>query len=822
MKNGSTPLSRSLLKLNRAVLNRAVATLSIACAVTLGALLPFSYVSQAQAAPLENEVYAWGLASFGQLGMSGAGAQREVPTPAPQLAAIHTERGIVDMSAGVFHNIALAADGTMWAWGHGAYGQLGRIGDTSNAFLPVQVPALTTIAQTHGVRQIESGNDHNIMVTDAGYVYVWGRNQNGQLGLTGGNRYTPTRNLTLSTRNIEKVASGAIHSIAVSSEGHVYVWGQGLNGELGMGVSGNLSTPTRNLALTTIVQAQGIRHLSVGARHNILVTNTGRTYVWGQNNQGQLGTGRIVPGAGFNHYLAPTEVPGLTALNIQQIATGSVHSMVIASSGRVYGFGANNIGQLGLGQGVGDANGSNFSPVEITTLTALNNAPGPGIAQIQTRPYTGHTFTILNDGRVFFQGHGGSGTAGNNNPIVIYVPAESPLVSDLVQRGAHLFLGGLHTIAFSPVTVGGEFPLTKVLQKPYATPRPADLTFEFRMRATSFNNNPDQAIINERFPTNSTNMIRSITIDANSASSTRNTAAGDIVELRGSTDILASLNFNRRGVFEWEIYEIIPAVNPVTPPSNLVYSLARYELRVYVRERTSVFGGEFYIYAITLHRLRDQNGVVLNPPVKVGMNDEAELSFTNTYTRRTAANQHLNVHKYIEGLFADLSETFTFTATINRTALCTANTINARIYRGTTFVETITFTFGQPRANITLGHNYRLVFDPLVIGSTFEVVEAACPLHIASVRVYSHAHPTTPLLLENTVPDQPRTTNVHIIGANTNATNFRNVHQFSPPTGLFLGTSTYIVIPLFAAGIITAASLAAKARRRIEDMPLMH
>ena len=318
-------------------------------------------------------------------------------------------------------------------------------------------------------------------------------------------------------------------------------------------------------------------------------------------------------------------------------------------------------------------------------------------------------------------------------------------------------------------------------------------------------------------------MLHSITIDANSASSTRNTAAGDIVELTGSTDVLASLNFNRRGVFEWEIYEIIPAVNPVNPPSNLVYSQARYELRVYVRERTSVFGGEFYIYAITLHRLRNTDGTT--PPggrQKVGMNDEAVLSFTNTYTRRTAANQHLNVRKYIEGQFADINETFTFTVSINRTALCSATTVNARIYRGTTFVEAVPFTFGVPRANITLGHNYSIVFDPLVIGSSFEVVEAACPVHIASVRVYSHAHPTTPLLLENAAPNQSRTTNTHIVGANTNAAHFRNVHQYLPPTGLFLGTSTYLAIPLLGAGIALAATLATKARRRIEDMPLMH
>ena len=245
-------LSLNVLKLNRAALKRLAATLLFACAAMLGALLAFSYVSQAQATPLENEVLAWGLAYAGQTGVASPGTQILVPTPSVQLATLHTERGIVDVVAGTSHNIALAADGTMWAWGLGTHGQLGRIGNASNSFAPVEVPALTAISQTQGVRQLAAGWDHNIMLTDAGNVYVWGRGLYSQLGMGDGlARYTPTRNPTLSALNLERVFTGWRHGIAITSEGHAYVWGWGSNGELGLLPASTRGTPVRNPALTT-------------------------------------------------------------------------------------------------------------------------------------------------------------------------------------------------------------------------------------------------------------------------------------------------------------------------------------------------------------------------------------------------------------------------------------------------------------------------------------------------------------------------------------------------------------------------------------------
>ena len=245
---------------------------------------------------------------------------------------------------------------------------------------------------------------------------------------------------------------------------------------------------------------------------------------------------------------------------------------------------------------------------------------------------------------------------------------------------------------------------------------------------------------------------------------------------------------------------------------------------MYVRQEPSQFG-KFYIYAITVHRLRNADGTTpTNGRQKVGMNDEAEITFVNRYTRLTGANQHLNVTKYIEGNFANTDETFSFTATLTRHSFCQigATPIVARVFnQNNVEVATHNFTIANPTvANITLSHNWRLVFDPVTIGSSFVIIEAACPAHIARVRVYSHAHPTVPQLLENTVVNQPRTTNTHIIGANTNAANFINAHQPVQPVGLVMGNAPYALV--VAAGMMLAVLFATKARKRIEDMPAVY
>ena len=563
------------------------------------------------------------------------------------------------------------------------------------------------------------------------------------------------------------------------------------------------------------------KSISVGAMFVVAVTECGKLWSWGQTGSDRLGR----PHEGtdpFGNAATANNVPGrvgrsttCVGFNENWVAVGSVNDAAAAinQQGYLYTWGYTGHGRLGRPSG--GANVAAGTPGRVF----VQRANGSVVNFVSIHGGNQHFLAFTTAFELYGWGWNSSGQLGlgNNN---VSPPAPALVIQTYGFSDAARGGGSTSLMLMRTVPAAGEFDLTKALQKPYGTPRPGPLTFEFNMVAHSFNNDTDPAIINANFPTtpiDSRDITRTITINAASESELIVDAAGNIVELTSSTDILEDIEFTRRGVYSWIISEE-PVTDPaVNLPSNVVFSQAQYEFRVYVRQQSGA--DIFYIYAITVHRIQDWCGDPLVPPVKIGMNDEAEITFTNRYTRLTSANQHLNVHKYIEGLFANTDETFSFTATLNRHPLCTLGPITARVFnQNNVEVATHSFTAANPTvANITLSHNWRLVFDPVTIGSSFVVIEAPCPVHIARVRVYSHAHPTVPQLLTNNEPDQARTTNTHIIGANTNAANFINAHQHVQPVGLVLGdgAAPFIII---GAGVMFAALLATKSRKRIEEI----
>jgi hypothetical protein len=81
----------------------------------------------------------------------------------------------VNLAAGSEHTVALKSDGTVWAWGNNAYGQLGD-GTTNQHTTPVQASGLT------GVAGIDAGLYFSVARTTSGAAFSWVRNESGQLG----------------------------------------------------------------------------------------------------------------------------------------------------------------------------------------------------------------------------------------------------------------------------------------------------------------------------------------------------------------------------------------------------------------------------------------------------------------------------------------------------------------------------------------------------------------------------------------------------------------------------------------------------------------
>ena len=84
-----------------------------------------------------------------------------------------------------------------------------------------------------------------------------------------------------------------------------------------------------------------------GSNHCLLLTRQGDVYAWGSNKNGQCGVGSTVDMRVTDLACArPTRV---REANIMVIDCGSDHSAMVDSSGRVFTFGSNKFGQLGLG-----------------------------------------------------------------------------------------------------------------------------------------------------------------------------------------------------------------------------------------------------------------------------------------------------------------------------------------------------------------------------------------------------------------------------------------------------------------------------------------
>ena len=85
---------------------------------------------------------------------------------------------MVAVSAGGWHNLALKADGTVWAWGENTQGQLGVPASTPRSDLAVKVAGLK------GIVAVAAGRKHSLALKDDGTVWAWGYNAQGQLGDT--------------------------------------------------------------------------------------------------------------------------------------------------------------------------------------------------------------------------------------------------------------------------------------------------------------------------------------------------------------------------------------------------------------------------------------------------------------------------------------------------------------------------------------------------------------------------------------------------------------------------------------------------------------
>ncbi|WGX95164.1 RHS repeat-associated core domain-containing protein [Nocardioides sp. L-11A] len=221
----------------------------------------------------EGGLWAWGANGSGQI---GNGSTAAVGTPVQVLDDVST------MAGGNLSSLAVKTDGTTWAWGANSTGQLG-LGDTAGRTTPTQVTAL----KDAGIRQVSSGFGSSYAIGRDGTVWAFGGNASGELGDgTTTQRTSPVKVTTLGPGTaagpVRQVVGANKSAIALLRDGTVRVWGINNAGQSGGGsAAATVSTPTQVPNLTGQVAVAG------GWSTIATADQAGRIRVWGStaNNQ---------------------------------------------------------------------------------------------------------------------------------------------------------------------------------------------------------------------------------------------------------------------------------------------------------------------------------------------------------------------------------------------------------------------------------------------------------------------------------------------------------------------------------------------------------
>jgi alpha-tubulin suppressor-like RCC1 family protein len=338
-----------------------------------------------------NLLWTWGLALSGQLG-NGSTPQKYSPV---QTIAGGTDW--VQVACGGVFMSAIKNDGSLWAWGRGTEGQLGNNAVTHRSS-PVQ-----TIAAGTNWKQVSCGNNTAHAIKTDGSLWNWGRGLEGQLGNNAASsRSSPVQTIAGGT-DWRQVSAGNMFAMAVKLDGTLWGWGHNGSGNLGTNNTTHRSSPVQTVAAGTDWE-----QVACGAYHSAAVKTDGTLWTWGRNTDGQLGDNTTT------HRSSPVQtVSGNN--NWKQVVCGNVHTAALKTNGTLWLWGYNGLGGLG-----DNTTTSRTSPQE--TVAGGRNWKG-----VFTSQGASATAGIKTDGSLWVWGDGMFGGLGDNAVVHRSSPVQTSL-----------------------------------------------------------------------------------------------------------------------------------------------------------------------------------------------------------------------------------------------------------------------------------------------------------------------------------------------------------------------------------------------------------
>ncbi|XP_048052220.1 probable E3 ubiquitin-protein ligase HERC4 isoform X2 [Megalobrama amblycephala] len=193
------------------------------------------------------------------------------------------------------------------------------------------------------VIQIACGDQHSMALTKDGQLFVWGENSHGQLGLGKGEPSTlsPQPLKSLCGIPLAQINAGGDHSFVLSLSGVVFGWGKNSAGQLGLGDTTDRHVPT----VVNSLNRKKTVSISCGGEHTATLSKGGTVFTFGSGGFGQLGHNS------FKDEYHPRVVAELWGSKVSQVTCGRRHTLISVSSSKlIYSFGCGMQGQLGNGE----------------------------------------------------------------------------------------------------------------------------------------------------------------------------------------------------------------------------------------------------------------------------------------------------------------------------------------------------------------------------------------------------------------------------------------------------------------------------------------
>uniref|UniRef100_A0A672QFL0 Neutrophil cytosolic factor 1-like n=1 Tax=Sinocyclocheilus grahami TaxID=75366 RepID=A0A672QFL0_SINGR len=238
------------------------------------------------------------------------------PSPVSLPLVNPQETRVLQVSCGRAHSLVLTDSEGVFSMGNNAYGQCGRkivedevyrfvfqqykqhavthgLGHHSKASCPVPVGGDLAGVK---VQQVATYGDCSLAVSTEGQVFGWGNSEYLQLAsVTEATQMSSPRLLPLrGVGRVRQAACGGTQVAVLNEEGEVFVWGFGI---LGKGPKLSESAIPERVPATFFGRSEfnptvKVSSIRCGLNHFAAITDRGELFVWGKNVRGCLGIGK--------------------------------------------------------------------------------------------------------------------------------------------------------------------------------------------------------------------------------------------------------------------------------------------------------------------------------------------------------------------------------------------------------------------------------------------------------------------------------------------------------------------------------------------------